>query len=252
MTVPNPPNEATELFYKTLKELSSNGKRPVIAIAGNHDSAERINAPDPLARECGIILSGYPGNKFSKFDLGNKGFKVINASSGFIELKLNKHDYPLRVIATAYANEYRLKIYLGEGDTQKEMREALSSFWGNISDTYLDEKGVNILVTHLYVVDENKAYPDEPDEEKSILHVGAAQPVFLTNLPDKLNYAALGHLHRKNIISDSDYPVAYSGSPLAYSLSEADQNKYVLIAECAPGEKTRIKEIKLLKGRKVL
>ena len=45
----NPPAEATELFYQTLKQLSDNGQRAVIAIAGNHDSPERIEAPNPLA-----------------------------------------------------------------------------------------------------------------------------------------------------------------------------------------------------------
>src|SRR5690554_7320792 len=50
----NPPAEAVELFYKSLKKLSGDGRRPVIAIAGNHDSPDRIEAPDPLARECGI------------------------------------------------------------------------------------------------------------------------------------------------------------------------------------------------------
>ncbi len=34
----NPPVEAQELLYKTLKRLTNNATRPVIAIAGNHDS----------------------------------------------------------------------------------------------------------------------------------------------------------------------------------------------------------------------
>ena len=45
----NPPAEATELFYKTVKQLSDNGRRAVVAIAGNHDSPERIEAPSPLS-----------------------------------------------------------------------------------------------------------------------------------------------------------------------------------------------------------
>ena len=40
----HPPTEAVDLFYKTLKRLSKNGKRPVIAIAGNHDSPSLIDA----------------------------------------------------------------------------------------------------------------------------------------------------------------------------------------------------------------
>jgi exonuclease SbcD len=43
-----------------LKRLTNNGKRPVVAIAGNHDSPDRIDSPNPLARECGILFVGNP------------------------------------------------------------------------------------------------------------------------------------------------------------------------------------------------
>src|SRR5512133_365919 len=65
----NPPTESVELFYRILKRLSANGTRAVIAIAGNHDSPERIEAPDPLARECGIIFAGYPNSRVPPFAL---------------------------------------------------------------------------------------------------------------------------------------------------------------------------------------
>src|SRR5690625_5453461 len=55
----NPPTEAIDLLYKTLKRLTNNGKRPVIAIAGNHDSPNLIDAQDNLARACGIVMIGY-------------------------------------------------------------------------------------------------------------------------------------------------------------------------------------------------
>lgn len=58
----NPSAEAQELFYKTLRRLGNNGKRSVVAIAGNHDQPDRIEAPDHLARECGIIFIGYPNS----------------------------------------------------------------------------------------------------------------------------------------------------------------------------------------------
>ncbi len=63
----NPPTEATELFYQTLNKLAKNGTRPVIAIAGNHDSADRIEAPDPLAKACGIFFSGFPNYRNKAF-----------------------------------------------------------------------------------------------------------------------------------------------------------------------------------------
>ncbi|MCB0293286.1 MAG: exonuclease subunit SbcD, partial [Calditrichaeota bacterium] len=48
----NPASEAVELFYKTVKRLADEGRRAVVAIAGNHDSPDRFAAPEPLAREC--------------------------------------------------------------------------------------------------------------------------------------------------------------------------------------------------------
>ena len=80
----NPSVEAVELFYKTLKRLAKNGERAVVAIAGNHDSPDRIDAPDPLARECGIILIGHPNVEITPFELD--GFRVNRSDKGFIEL----------------------------------------------------------------------------------------------------------------------------------------------------------------------
>ena len=65
----NPSTEAVDLLYKTLKLLTNNGLRPVIAIAGNHDSPGMIDAPDPLARECGIVMIGYPEFNCTKINL---------------------------------------------------------------------------------------------------------------------------------------------------------------------------------------
>src|SRR5690606_14178459 len=57
----NPSHEAVELLYRTLRRLSNNGLRPIIAISGNHDSTQFVAAPDPLARELGILF-------YTKFD----------------------------------------------------------------------------------------------------------------------------------------------------------------------------------------
>ena len=109
----NPPTEAIDLLYKTLKRLTANGRRPVIAIAGNHDSPDRIEAPDPLARECGIIFAGYPHSVIHPFLL-DSGLQVMRSDNGFLELRLPTCEEPLRLLLTPYANEYRLKTFLGD------------------------------------------------------------------------------------------------------------------------------------------
>ncbi len=151
----NPPNEAVDLFYKTLKKLSNNGKRLVVAIAGNHDSPERIEAPNPLAIENGIILTGFPHTEISTFKL-ESGIEVTKVDKGFVEVKLPNVAFPFRMLLTPYANEYRLKTYLGNKDKEDSLREVLEKHWQENATKYCDSKGVNILMTHLFMIKKEK------------------------------------------------------------------------------------------------
>lgn len=193
----NPPVEAVDLFYKTLKRLTNGGCRPVIAIAGNHDSPDRIEAPDPLARECGIIFAGYPNTLLPMFEL-ETGVKVTRVEEGFIELKIPGKDYKIRVLLTPYANEFRLKQFLNVEDSDSELRKVLQNHWQNLADKYCDNNGVNILVSHLFMIKKGGSVPEEPEDEKPILHVGGAQAIFTENIPVEIQYTALGD--RKSVV----------------------------------------------------
>ena len=247
----NPSTEAVDLFYKTLKRLSNNGRRPLIAIAGNHDSPDRIEAPDPLARECGIIFAGYPNSVVPLFEL-ESGLKVLRSEEGFIELKLPGNSIPLRLLLTPYANEFRLKTYLGQENSEEELRTVLQGKWQELAAKYCDENGINILVTHLFVVKKGDALPEEPTDEKPILHVGGAQVIFTENIPQQIQYTAIGHLHRMHQVDSKPCPVYYSGSLISYSFAEANQKKYVLLIDAEPGTIVKISEIELAKGKKLL
>lgn len=247
----NPPVEAIELLYKTLKRLSNEGKRAVIAIAGNHDSADRIESPDPLARECGIIFTGYPSSLVPLFEL-NSGLSVIKNSPGYIELKLPGFDHHFRIILTPYANELRLKMYLGENPGDDELRQLLGEHWKQLALQHFDNQGINFMISHLFVMEKNGFEPEESEDEKSILFPGGTQAIFTENLPDNLQYCALGHLHRFQGVQHPGCPVIYSGSPVAYSFSEANQDKCVVIIEGEPGQKVKIKRRILTQGKKLL
>jgi len=248
----NPPIESTELFYKTLKRLANNGKRAVIAIAGNHDSPDRIEAPDPLARECGILFAGYPNTVVSPFKL-ESGLEVTQSEPGFIELKIPDVNDFLRILMTPYANEFRLKTYLGQEDSEEELRTVLQHKWTETAKKYCDNQGVNILLSHLLLMKKGDELPEEPEDEKPILHVGGAQAIYSENIPDEIQFTALGHLHRKQTVDiQRNSNIYYSGSPLSYSFSEANQKKFVLLAEIEPGQKASIQEIELKKGKRLL
>lgn len=244
----NPATEAVELFYKTLKKLSNNGKRPVVAISGNHDSPYLIDAPTPLAQECGIILIGHPKAEISKFK--NSHFEVSQTAPGFLELQLNNFDFPVRILHTAYASEIRLKQNLGE-DKEAALNEVLAAHWKQNADTFCDEEGVNLLMTHLYMNKKGAPLLDEPDGETP-LKIGNADLVFSDSIPPQIQYTALGHLHRFQNIGSAEKPVIYTSSPLCYSFSESGQTKYVNIVSAKPRENVQHEKIAIKNGKCLL
>lgn len=241
----NPPNEATELLYKTLKNISRNARVPVIAIAGNHDSPDRVNVADVLARENGIIFIGHPTDVTPAFELEN-GFKITCTEIGFAEMRLPGIDFPVRLLHTAFANEIRLKEYFGE-DKQQSLQESLAGKWSDLAEKYCNEEGVNLLTTHLYMAKRGGEQPEEPDGEKP-LNIGNADVVYSDAIPPQIQYAALGHLHRYQDVGVHQ-PVIYSGSPLAYSFSESGQKKYVSVIEALPGKPVKVERIPLTSGK---
>jgi exonuclease SbcD len=243
----NPSNDATDLLYKALKRLANNGKIPVVAIAGNHDSPERINVADVLARENGIVFIGSPNDTVKPFSLKD-GFKITQSDVGFVEFELPGYSYPLRLIHTAFANEQRLKTYFGE-DKQASLQEALQQRWQNIADSYCDNKGVNLLTTHLYMAKRGGEQPEEPDGERP-LNIGNADRVYSDAIPHQIQYAALGHLHSYQNVG-SKQPVIYSSAILQYSFAEAGQQKYVSIIDVEPDKLAKVSRVALQSGKEL-
>lgn len=246
----NPSIESIELYFRTLKRLAADGKRAVIGIAGNHDSPDRIEAPDPLARECGIILTGYPHSEVPPFLLSS-GLEVLQTEPGFLELKLPGVQAPLRLLLTPYANEVRLRRFLGHENPEENLRQVLTEHWQELAGKYCDTEGVNILMAHLFVMERGGERETESEDEKPILTVGGAQEIYTENFPAGLQYVALGHLHRPFHVTQSPFPVVYAGSPLSYSMSEAGQGKSVVLMEIEPGKPVEYQRIPLHKGKKL-
>lgn len=245
----NPPVEAVELLYKTLRQLSREGQRPVIAIAGNHDSADRIDAPDTLARECGIIFIGYPQATIRPFHTKN-GFSINATTPGFLEISLSQYNYPLRIVHTPFPNELRLKQFLGLEDKAQQLNELLRKHWLAIGNIHCDNQGVNLLTTHLYMLQRGGEILEEPEGEKP-LKIGHADLVYSDAIPTQIQYTALGHLHRFQNIGTQQRPVVYPSSPLAYSFSEAGQEKGIVIVEAVPEHPAQHRFVPLSSGRKL-
>ncbi|MEZ4801003.1 MAG: exonuclease subunit SbcD [Flavobacteriales bacterium] len=240
-----PSHEAQELLYHTLYQLCDNGKRPVVAIAGNHDSHALIEAPMPLAKELGILLLG--ANHSSQEKIVNaSGIEISIPENGIVKIHFPKKDEDVNIIVAPYANEQLLKIYLGEENREDELRKILSDRWQTIAEKYFSKSSFNLFVGHFFFMKQGNTPEVEPEGERSILHVGGAQAIYSDDLPNTLHYAALGHLHRFHYVDKTRFPVAYSGSPLQYSFSEAGQKKYCLLLRWE--DQLHIEELELNEG----
>lgn len=243
----NPPSEAEELLYKYLKILSDDGNRPVIAIGGNHDSAERISAPNPLARECGILFYGGPSDVISPFSLGN-GFALLRSEPGFIEIRLPGNDTPVRIILAPYANETRLGKFFGTEDKERAVASHLQEWWHNLAAKYMDAGGINLMMAHLYF----RLSPDddirETEDERSIDYVGGIQALHTDLVPSQVQYTALGHIHGFHRLGNPENPVIYCSSILPYSIDDKMQNKQVVIVDADKGKPVSYRQVPLDTG----
>lgn len=223
----NPPAAAEQLFYESMSRLSDKGKRPVLVIAGNHDNPDRLSASSPLAREQGIVLLGLPS---------------VDVQTVYVP----SCDEILKLAGLPYPSESRLAEVLSESNDELMLRDKydarIRGIFERMSKQFSDET-VNIAMSHIYVTGGSSSDSERPIE------VGGAYTVAATSLPEKAQYVALGHLHRPQNINRASTLARYSGSPLAYSFSEAGYAKSVTILDVKPGEPVAMSEIYLSSGK---
>ncbi len=247
----HPSNESMELLYESLYRISENGKRCVLAIAGNHDSAEGIDVPEKLAKNSAIFFLGDPTRVIHPF-INPSGIEITKSDYGFVEIYLPSCGESVRVLLTPYVNESRLKVFLGPNSEDLKTAQLLEKRWSSIAKKYCDEEGVNILMGHLFMVPEGEKFT-EPDDEKPIVHIGGLFPLSPEIIPDEIQFVALGHLHKPILYHNSkEIPIAYSGSILEYSFRESEQQKSLFFVEVFPSKKAEIKKINLSYGKKLV
>jgi exonuclease SbcD len=229
----NPPAESEALCYRTLTRLSHGGRRAVVAIAGNHDSPDRLLATVPYAHTLGISVLGFPHTVPLLYDYGSDASACVEAAPSFLRLRTATGEL-LSLLALPYPSESRLgEVLSDEIDDEELVGRAYSGrvarFLASSAQRFTDD-GTNLITSHLFV-----AGGFESDSERPI-QAGGAYVVPPECFPTA-DYVALGHLHRPQEISaqNSNTPIRYSGSILQYSFSEAGQKKSVTIVESDHG-----------------
>jgi len=71
----------------------------------------------------------------------------------------------------------------------------------------------------------------EASDSERAVQIGGSMPVLASDLPENIDYVALGHLHRPQQIKGREYPIVYSGSPLPMTFKEATYDKKLYILD---------------------
>ena len=191
-----PPTEAVELLDEVLYTINVKMNTPIVAISGNHDSAERLS----------FGTSWYRNNKM------------------YISGKLTKACEPVRIkgvnfYCIPYAEPGTVR-HVFDDDSIHSHQDAMKRITGTMENALSD--GPNVFVGHAFVLG------GKTSESERVLSVGGSGCV-TADLFDAFDYTALGHLHSPDAIKHPK--VYYSGSLLKYSFSEAKQKKSLSIVE---------------------
>lgn len=201
-----PSAEATNLYYRFLYRLFNETDTYTVITAGNHDSARHLEAPRAFLKMGRIHVVG----------LATEVSKCV--------LPFPPDNPRVMVAAVPYLTEAELPhvSYETEIERNERYRERLKSFYAECVSEMPTELP-KILMGHLFVQGGKIG-----DSERNV-QIGGATAIHASDFPDGVDYVALGHLHRPQMIDSADYPIRYSGSPIPLRFNEAGYNKSVYL-----------------------
>ncbi len=225
-----PSAEAYAIFDTFLIELSEiTPSIPVLMIAGNHDSAERLNYASTFLEKHHIYISVLPPqteeDRLKKIVLKDEHGEV-----SFYLLPFTKPGYIRHLFEEGTVTGYDSAI-----------REL-------IEREEIDYSGRTVLVSHQFYISEDKL-PETCESEQAYISVGGVDSVDIAAIR-KFDYVALGHLHGSQQIGEKY--IRYSGTPLKYSVSEERHDKSITMVTLGPkGDEPIIEKIPLTASQDV-
>ncbi|MEJ6472731.1 exonuclease subunit SbcD [Pseudoalteromonas piscicida] len=202
-----PPASAEKQLYTFIQSASF--KCPdlhIVLIAGNHDSANRIETAKPL-------LTSFNTHVIGRFDKSAPEQVVLDLMVG----KQHMHVVAMPFLRSADlpkpeddAFDYQIGVQLAYQKAKETIKEV---------------QGPIILMGHLHA----KGGSISEDSERN-LNIGGFDAVSATVFGEQFDYVALGHLHKAQSVAKQT-AIRYSGTPLPMSFSERNYKHQVLLCD---------------------
>ncbi|MEY8522404.1 exonuclease SbcCD subunit D [Lachnospiraceae bacterium 38-10] len=228
-----PSAEAVEVFDRFVGQLrEAVPGAAVMMISGNHDSASRVDCFRGILSGQGLYMIGKPpvrkGEKMERVTLEDAYGRVHFYLLPFVKPGMVRDITGTREDGSLLSYHEALKKLMEREDIEASER--------------------NVFVSHQFYVPAGKSAGEVERMESEIRTVGNIDEVG-AELLDVFDYAALGHIHRPMKVGGER--ARYCGTPLAVSVSEAGQEKAILMVDLEEKGKVTVTPLPLVPLRKV-
>lgn len=235
---PMPPVPSLQAALEGLVALSAGGSRPVVAIAGNHDSASLFETLAPFLAPNNVHLVGdiKRPDAGGVLDIATRAGRAIVSCFPFLRAG--------RVIDfVAEADEWYKKY--------ADRLGAISAAYATHAESLAGSDGVTFLLAH-FLVGGSKVHGHGAPRGERALHMGDAYAATSDAIPPGPQYVAMGHIHAPQPVPGARVPAEYAGSLLELDFGEAGEQKRVVIVDVEPGLPAAVRSVPLSGGRRLV
>lgn len=223
-----PAAEAVEVFDRFLTDL----KRAVPAaeimlISGNHDSGLRLNCFRNILEDQSVHMIGLPPRMEEEY---------------IEKVTLEDEFGPVNFYLLPFVKPSMVKQIVGvdENGNNLSYDAALHALIAR-EDVNMAER--NVLVSHQFYLPVGGDAEKVERMDSEIRTVGNIDAV-AADVLEKFDYAALGHIHKPMKVGSEFF--RYCGTPLACSVSEAGQQKGIIMVEMGAKNSKELKDFETL------
>ncbi len=207
-----PAASAENQLYQFVKDVKKRcPELQIVLIAGNHDSANRILAAQPL-------LAQFDTHVVGRFEAQQPENVVI---------KINHQNTCAHIVAMPFLRASDVST-LSNTDDGVSYAHGVAQAYELSTQSALTNKAKTtplIVMGHLHA----KGGDISSDSERNLV-IGGEEAITAKVFSEHADYVALGHLHKAQKVAKSD-AIRYSGTPMPMSFSERDYTHQVNIIE---------------------
>ena len=223
----NPSAAAQSAYYEFLADATETcPDMNVVIIAGNHDSASRLEAPRALLTRHKVEIRGNIHRSWVANEDG--GNWVINYDD--LMIPINGGDGSQAIVLTV---PYLRSDVVQNANYSEGVNTILRELTAKAREKYRDSP--LIMIAHMYAKDADIAKSDASEK----IVIGGQEEVNMQGWDEHPDYFACGHIHKRQQIKNTDWAF-YSGSVLPMSFAEKDYHHGVDLVTIENGTKPQI------------